>query len=248
MPETELRQVLIEIADQAEIVGLFDRVEARVHRRRRRQVLAAVAATAMVLIVTTTLALVFTHSASTGPITHPSPKPHTPTRQATRSVTATYLPPGVRLVHAGPLHSPGHFVGKRPSEGSYAISGRRNANTLPHGATPATVGDLQRHPSTGISIGFSPRSSIGDRRSLRQIVPTLASHQSGYRVRWVSIAGNRAVISIDTREHGAFRIDWLDPDGYHSIIEDRLITPEGLSGVSGNQLLKMARSLYPLTG
>jgi hypothetical protein len=60
----------------------------------------------------------------------------------------------------------------------------------------------------------------------------------------VSIAGNHGFLGVDTNEHGAFRIDWLDAAGYHSIIMDRIITPQGLSGIGRGEMLRMARSLY----
>jgi hypothetical protein len=248
MSDTELHDLLVRVADQVTPVDLLPRVRARVRVRKQRRVLLAVASTAVVVVAVVAGA---THlAAGTGrpvnTVSTPSPTP-TPDPTAlsgprsTKSVTPTYLPVGVTQER----HRQAKRHGDHPrppvpgKEANFHLPGSINANTEPPGGASASdLSDRAIHPGTDLAISFVP--------TIHKLPSNVAFARSepDFSVRTVTIAGNRAFVTISHAEHAAFRIDWIDTDGYHVLIEDRIITSQGISGLGLDTMLRIARSLY----
>jgi hypothetical protein len=250
MSDTDLHDLLVEIAEQAAPTDLLERVETGLRRRHRRRVTLASATTALViggglaighaLTAEDTAGQTVTTTTTATPTATPSAV-GSARREATTSVTPAYLPPGATLGGRRHLHFPqaivgGAVTGKTTLYAWYRLSGEANANTIPKGGVTGRD-DLLRsvHPSTEIDVTFDP--SVHNPQ-----VPT--NHASDYLNHTITIAGNRALVSIPTSGYGAYRIDWTDPDGYHNVMCDRLDTPQGRSGVPIRILIRIARSLY----
>jgi hypothetical protein len=59
----------------------------------------------------------------------------------------------------------------------------------------------------------------------------------------VSVSGNRAVLSYFANGYGTYRVEWLTSFGYYSVSVDRRKTPQGVSGISSEDLLHVATSI-----
>lgn len=249
MSEMQLHDLLCEVAERATPVDLRPRVARGLRRRHRRQAAAAIAGVAVIVAGGTygALTLIGGGVASPNPPLVPSSSP-TPRQHSTSSVTPRYLPPGSTLIASGPMRLPARsrpVASDHPLLSRYRLAGRRNSDTEPAGRlTLGEATDLRYHPATELHIDFVPMQALGGnvsvtRRSLRRdLLPP------GLATRSVTIAGNPGLVAYDRDEHAAFRVDWLDAAGYHTIMCDRIITPEGLSGLSLSTMLRVARSLY----
>jgi len=167
-----------------------------------------------------------------------TPAPPTSSALSSQSVLPTWLPPGVALAGQDDLQPPSQQTNQdwKPIPHSwYRIDGPANANTIPPGG-PTAENATTVHPDTTIDITFNPNVVS---------LPPVPTQPRYYLSRTITIAGNSALVSIPKNGYGAFRIDWVDPAGYHVIMCDRLKTPDGRSGVPMNDLIHMARSLYP---
>lgn len=257
MSETYLREVLTDVAEQAQLVDLMPAVRAGLRRRRRRRGTAAVLGAAVAVGAITYGAT----QLPDGQVARPdrpvaSPTPST-SRQATTSVNPQYLPPGATLLRTGPIQSSNGQQLVTPDHpaiaSSYQLAGHVNSNTMPSRAlTESEARNGRYHPATTLEILFVPQEALPQELTgqpaevLRRILPP-AQARFGFTRKPVTIDGNHALVTSDNKLGGAFRIDWIDPAGYHSVSCDRIITDEGLSGLPLDVMLRVARSLYPVT-
>ncbi len=148
----------------------------------------------------------------------------------TTSVSPAYLPPGARLVAADPAPSV-RFPEAR--EHQYQLAGAANADTIPSGGLTEDNREVV-HPATLLSVSFTPYvrtlPAIGD--------PAFVD------VTTVIVGGWPAVLSTPKDGLGVQRVDWVDAEGYHVVMCDRLDHVEGIAGVEPEELVRVARSLY----
>lgn len=255
MTETRVHELLDDVASQVAPADLLPGVLRGVRRRRQRRAAAAVVAvgltTGAVMYGVVHIASGATSQPLKQPIASHSPSP---TRRATSSVTPAFLPAGATLIRSGPVESPPGAHSGSPQHptvaSSYHLAGASNANTMPlRPLTAAEAKDPAYHPATTLEITFAPREQFQGQFAgpplavLRRLLPP-AEQRFGFSRKAVTIFGNQALITLDQRLGGAFRIDWIDPAGYHSVECDRNLTAGGLSGLDGDVLLHIARSLY----
>jgi hypothetical protein len=240
MPDVDLREALHDLTDEVALVDLLPRVEKRLVTRRRRRAISAGVATVFV-IGGVVAALAATRAGSADPLPLGSPKPSASTPSnvlGSESVLPSWLPPGVTLAgqdYLMPSPAESNPDWKPAPHSWYRIDGPANANTIPPGG-PSAENATTVHPDTTIDITFIPSVSG---------MPPVPGQPRYVIRRTITIAGNPALVSIPKNGYGAFRIDWVDPAGYHVVMCDRLNTPDGRSGVPMNDLVHMARSLYP---
>ena len=140
---------------------------------------------------------------------------------ATQSVTPSWLPAGVTLwIH------------------------RDVQPHVPPGATPSAVQpvsvNVYRLPGainadTTIAIEFNPNATT---------LPSVGADPRFFDSRRVDVAGNSALITTPKSGRGPYRLDWMDADGYHSVLTERLQTRSGVSGYDIDVLIRIIRSLY----
>jgi hypothetical protein len=155
------------------------------------------------------------------------------TAGASNSVTPADLPPGLTQMTAQPdPHSPA----TNAKFAAYKIAGGTNSDSEPvGGVTMANATELALHPDTEVDITFVPGVTT---------MPPTPQAPPGFSVTPVTIAGNAGTLLAPQSGPGVERLDWVDADGYHNVMCDRLKTDNGLSGVSTSDLLQTANSLY----
>lgn len=240
MPELDLREVLSDLADEVTTVDLIDRMSASSRANHRRgMTIAAVATAAAVVAVVLGVGVLADQTSPARPYPRTSPSPITPAGPlATTSVSPSYLPAGVTFGGRQPrkFPTPSGFRRSAASGAWYRLPGAANRSTEP----PDLEGSLTAHPSTSLQVSFVPDvmnlpPNIG--------VPNPLSTKL-FSARFASVAGNRAVITVDRKVATNVRIDWIDADGYHAVMCDGLTTAQGLSGLPVPTMLRIARSLY----
>lgn len=241
LTDDELRENLRRLANRAvpaaDTLATVRRGARRARRRLRiGSALAAVAVVAVVVPTTLTLDPSAGHDATVRPATSASPSATT-SPQSTASTQPRYLPSGATLVRNGPIPLPSNAVTEGqggPTESMYQLAGGANANTIPPGGVTA-ANNATVHPATDLSISFVPGV-----RTLPPIPSAPPAEQSSK----VTIAGWPALLSTPSNGLGTYRIDWVDDDGYHVVTCQRITSPDGLSGLSQGELLKIAASMY----
>ena len=159
----------------------------------------------------------------------------------TRSVVPPWLPAGVSLLNVinvdDSAATSAASVRAQPSRlATYRIDGAANRDTLPPGGLSAhSARDLSVHPATVIQSLFNP--------ALTELPPSSAD-PAYFNVELVQIGQFTATLSTPKNGLGMHRLDWVDPQGYHTLSCDRIKTPAGTSGVGAGDLVRMARSLY----
>ncbi|HEU0131308.1 MAG TPA: hypothetical protein VFQ85_10010 [Mycobacteriales bacterium] len=150
-----------------------------------------------------------------------------PTPLGTDNVVPKYLPPGA-VEDTGTNGRPDY-----PEGTMWFLPGAANANTIP----PGGGGDLlTTHPETELDVSFA--------RGILTL-PDLLPGDDWYSVTPTTVAGLPAVLTAPhAGPWGIVRVDWVDSMGYHTVMCDRKKTPEGISGISPEELLKVAASLY----
>jgi hypothetical protein len=114
----------------------------------------------------------------------------------------------------------------------YSLSGSANENTLTPEGIAASAS--WAHPETEISVSFVPH-----------LVPEpLPTDPRWFVTTPVDVNGAMGTVTYAKNGLGATRVDWVDAVGnYHVVLEDRLRTPDGVSGVDVDTLLRIARSI-----
>lgn len=149
----------------------------------------------------------------------------------TTSHLPTYLPPGVRL---GSERIPPTRSG-RAIQAFYSLPGRANADTIPaSGLTKANATVV--HVAT--EVVFLAVSSEAD----GQLPPSLADSQV-FDVSTVTINGGPGRLQVPKNGYGAYRVEWQADGLRFTLLEDRLKTQDGTSGLDTTELLRMARSV-----
>jgi hypothetical protein len=100
-------------------------------------------------------------------------------------------------------------------------------------SSEATTGEY--HPGTLLEVSFSPGVSS---------MPPLPVDPQYFVTQQMTIGGFAAQLSYSPNGYGPVRIDWLDPQGYHTVICSRLRTASGTAGLSNTDLIRVADSLY----
>jgi hypothetical protein len=240
MSDLDFREALNDLADEVILTDLMPRVQHRLTVRRRRRVVSAGVAT--LLILGGTVAAVGSvrggHSRPLPPTETPTPSPAPTAANATTSVYPTWLPEGVTYAGYETMQptsglNPQNYV-LAIAHSWYSIDGPANARTIPPGGITAQNATTV-HPATTVDITFNPNTTN---------MPPVPADPAFFLRDTVRINGNRGVASTPKNGYGAFRIDWVDAAGYHSVMCDRLKTPEGRSGLPMDDLLHIARSLY----
>lgn len=96
-----------------------------------------------------------------------------------------------------------------------------------------TLRSILRTTSAFLSYLVSPRS------------PPIPADPTYFHQSQTSVGGWAATLSVPKGGLGPFRVDWVDADGYHTVLCDRAQNPEGLSGVDAVTIQHVASSLYP---
>jgi hypothetical protein len=161
---------------------------------------------------------------------------------STTSLSPSYLPAGATVLSTSPLHGAPNLAANNPASSAqtigqvrtWSLGGAANSSTIPAGgSTPLNQDSI--HQSTELQLVFEP--------GVTQL-PSLPIDPKYFDMSTVSIGGNSAVLSVDKTGIGNVRIDWVDGAGYHILMCDRLRTDQGLSGLSADDLVKVASSLY----
>lgn len=148
------------------------------------------------------------------------------TTAASRYVEATYVPAGAQIVL-------NELTNRGVQHLFYSLPGAANANTVPaSGATDANFATV--HPETQLQVyvvpGAQPAAVVD--LALTNVAPVTIG----------DIAGTLTTLKTGA---GVVRIDWDSNDTHYVVLTDRLLTPEGLSGITSAELLKVARGLVP---
>lgn len=234
--------------DQDRRDALLERVERRGRQlRRRRRVSRLALGAAMVVVVggaTTGIVLAPGGNSITRVHTQDSTPSSTASSAAgTTSVTPSWLPTGTVLVRHGSVPAPPGLtlVTPPPTSAEYQLPGQANANTFPGGNPDNAPHSLQAiesglyHPATLLEVSFT--SGVTS-------MPPVPVDPRSFVTQQVRIGGFAAELSYQSNGYGAVRIDWLDPQGYHSVICDRGRTASGTSGLSNADMIRVADSLY----
>jgi len=157
---------------------------------------------------------------------------------STTSTTPSYLPAGAKLLPAPSettVKDPaGQTVRSGPAVSSYDLAGAANSDTIPAGGSTAADATTV-HPSTELQINF-----VAGLTSL----PAIPADPKYFDSSQVTIAGNAATLTTPASGYGVERLDWVDGDGYHVVMVDRLKTTDGTSGIAPAELERVAASLY----
>lgn len=234
MPAVDLRDVLRDIAGDVHDVELMSRLRPRRRIAHRTLLFAACAAAVAGAAGAAALAMHTREARTADSLTSTQP----PRPAGTTRATPNWLPDGVSLHSFTELASPTSSAGsEKPSyRAVYSIAGRANADTLPTGGVQASnATDLSQHPATVIESMFNP--------NLR-VLPSLNLDTRFFASREVIVGAFTATVTTPRNGYGAHRVDWIDPEGYHTLVCDRLRTDDGTSGVDDDALLRMARNLY----
>lgn len=152
-------------------------------------------------------------------------------RRSTRSTKPTYLPPGAQSVSTQSFDLP---TGLTETVQEFSLPGNANSDTVPVGGLTASNAKTT-HPATHIVVSFiegltTPQETPAD--------PTYFNQMA------VNIGGNDGVVTWRKDGLSTVRVDWVDSDGWHSVLCDRLTTPDGVSGVDRQTIMRIAASLY----
>ena len=146
----------------------------------------------------------------------------------TSSTSPKWLPEGAALIPPT-VGTEGADTGS-----TYSLAGKQNANTIPSsGLTDQNVATV--HPATAFGVYFKAGTTS---------LPESMTDASLWDISKVDVGGWDATLATPKNGYGAYRIDWIDSSGYHVVIEERLKTVEGTSGIPASDLLKVAQSLY----
>jgi hypothetical protein len=156
--------------------------------------------------------------------------------RATTATVPSYLPPGATIAASRSFQAQTTASATLPAHSATGISlaGAANQNTI----TPSSGADPTggTHPATVIDIGF-----VAGQRSLP---PGPPAGDPDLVTATAVIGGNDARLLYTRSGIGLIKFQWIDADGYHEVMCDRLRTPDGLSGVDKAELLNIAQSLY----
>lgn len=139
----------------------------------------------------------------------------------------SYVPSGAKLARE-----------QRPNDGSggaryaYSLAGDANQSTITDEAIAA--GELV-HPETEILVSFNP--------SMTEFPEFIREEDEFFDVREVTIGDAKGLLTTPKNGLGAHRVDWISADGYHVVLEDRMRTKWGVSGVEVDELMKIAESV-----
>lgn len=149
---------------------------------------------------------------------------------STTSVSPAYLPPGARL--ADDTLALARFPAIRQHE--YVLGGPGDANTIPStGLTEENARTV--HGETRLTVMFNPDVTE---------VPGFIGDPAFFDTTPVLVGGLPAVLTTPKGGYGAQRVDWVDAQGYHIVMCDRLLHVEGEAGVRPDELVRVASSLY----
>jgi hypothetical protein len=144
-------------------------------------------------------------------------------------VTPSYLPPGSTLANTSRGDDP-PFVEKE-----YQLPGAANADTVPPGGIDDT--NLYAvHPATVITVTYAPE--------VNAVPAEIVAGSEFSHVTPAVVGGHPGFVTTAKNGLGVVRIDWVDDAGYHIVMCERLKTVDGVSGVTADELLKVASSLY----
>jgi hypothetical protein len=114
----------------------------------------------------------------------------------------------------------------------YSLAGKANSNTVTPQALALTPKSV--HPATTLTVYYIPGLSDPD----IPVDPVYFDRTS------VDVNGSTGALSIPKSGLGAHRVDWVDSAGdYHVVMSERLQTPDGISGLASDELLRIARSV-----
>jgi hypothetical protein len=149
---------------------------------------------------------------------------------STTSVSPAYLPPGARL--ADDTLALARFPDVRQHE--YVLGGPADANTIP--STGLTDDNARTvHGETRLTVMFNPNVTE---------VPDFIGDPAFFDTTPVLVGGLPAVLTTPKDGYGAQRVDWVDAQGYHIVLCERLLHVEGEAGVRPDELVRVASSLY----
>jgi len=152
---------------------------------------------------------------------------HAPVAPAAATVPVkrpTTVPGAAGVAHEGALGKGYEVV--------YALTGTANANTIPaSGLTAANY--LTVHPATEVTYTVVP----GD-----ELPPLLGDPALG---RVIDTTVNRAParLQLTANGFGTQRLEWLADGMVYTLLCDRLTTSDGVSGLTPDQLLAVARDV-----
>lgn len=142
-----------------------------------------------------------------------------------------WLPPGAELTHTEIRDD-----GSGSAHYSYSLPGPANRDAMDFKKQAADPRDPAVHPATSIEVTYAP--------AVRVLKDRFLPSASGWgERREVDVNGARGVVLAARNGLGVHRVDWVDDDGYHVVMCDRIRTETGRSGVGVPTLLRIARSV-----
>jgi len=159
--------------------------------------------------------------------------------QATSSATPSLsaLPPGASITSAtktAAFIDPTGLTHNAQDLTEISLAGQANQSAPATAAVPlSSTGAI--HPATVITSNYLPGQDQ---------LPPADADANLFNIEAVNVAGNPGRLTTSADGVGVVKVEWLDADGYHEILEDRLATSDGLSGVPSSTIVQLAQSLY----
>jgi hypothetical protein len=163
--------------------------------------------------------------------------PKMESQQSTTNTVPAYLPQDASIDSTS--HVPAQIVGSASeparTDTYLSLSGPANKDTVQTSQSLDRSGAT--HTGTDITIGYVADQTV--------LPPGPPADDAYFGSSSLDIGGNVARYTYPKNGYGPFKYEWIDQDGYHEVLCDRLTTSDGPSGVTTADLLKIADSLYP---
>lgn len=171
------------------------------------------------------------HSHSKGQTVHLLTAP----AAATANAATTSTRPDLSALPAGAAIVSTETVPANSFPGTTGPAHALTTISLPGVVNAAINTDGRAGPATTVGVNF-----VSGVTSL----PPVESDSNLFAVKTTSVAGHAARSTTTAAGDGVVKLEWIDADGYHEILCDRLQRPTGLSGITAAQEMSLAESLY----